>query len=126
MSELSAGLFDLTLDIDFAKATEFGLYVHGQPIKYSVMEQTLSVGTLSAPLKLTDRHLRLRILLDRSSVEVFADEGEVTFSFMTLDALDRDVTLFAKGGEITVNSLQANRLESIWLGRSYNQSDLSK
>jgi sucrose-6-phosphate hydrolase SacC (GH32 family) len=112
--ELTADLLDLTVNIDFSRAYEFGINVRGQTIKYSVSEQNLSVGSSYAPLKLADGTLKLRILVDRSSVEVFADRGEVTFSMVTLEPADASVSLFCKGGEIHVHSLAANHLESIW------------
>jgi fructan beta-fructosidase len=112
--ELRADLLDLRAEIKSVGAEEFGITVRGQIISYSVAQQTLQLGSLSAPLKLPEGTLRLRILVDRSSIEVFADEGEVTFSVMTLEDADHDVSLFSNGGEIRVVSLEANRLESIW------------
>src|SRR5260370_19777102 len=52
--------------------------------------------------------------MDRSSIEVFADEGQVTLSEVTLENPNQDVTLVAGGGGMRVVSLEANRLESIW------------
>ena len=120
LPDLNADLLDLSVDIDFGKANEFGIDVHGQTIKYSVAEQTLSVGSFSAPLILTSGTLSLRILIDRSSVEVFADRGEVTFSLVTLEPSDHSISLFSKGGDINVSSLKTSRLESIWLDHKAN------
>lgn len=112
--ELHADLLDLRAEIRLAGAEEFGITIRGQNIRYSVAEQELNVGSASAPLKLPAGTLRLRILVDRSSIEVFADEGEVTFSVMTLEDSGHDVGLFSNGGEIHIVSLEANHLESIW------------
>jgi len=73
-------------------------------------------------LKLSNKSLRLCILVDRSSIEVFADQGEVTLSAITLANSDRNVSLFSEGGSMRVISFEANRLESIWLGHNGTDS----
>ena len=118
--ELRVELLDLQTEIKLAGAQEFGISVRGQIIRYSVADQALHLGSVSAPLKLPEGRLRLRILVDRSSLEVFADEGEVTFSIVTLENADNDVSFFSNGGEIRVVSLEANHLESIWRMREAN------
>ena len=115
---LNGDLLDLQAEIKPHGATEFGITVHGQEIRYSVADHRLQMGTASAPLELIGDTLRLRILVDRSSIEVFADDGEVTISTVILDSMNKDVGLFSKGGEATVVSLEADHLESIWLGDS--------
>jgi fructan beta-fructosidase len=110
-------LLDIRLEIEPGAATDFGLIVRGQPVRYSVPQQTLTVGSDSAPLILADRRLRLRILVDRPSIEVFADEGQVTISAVYLEGnTNQDIRLVAAGGNMRVNSLVVSRLESIWLG----------
>jgi sucrose-6-phosphate hydrolase SacC (GH32 family) len=118
LPELHADLLDIRTEIKSAGAQEFGITIHGQIIRYSVAEQKLWVGSASSPLKLSGGTLRLRILIDRSSIEIFADEGEVTFSMVTLENTDKAVSLFSKGGPIRVVCFEVNRLESIWLNRS--------
>jgi len=81
-------------------------------------DQTLRLGTASAPLKLTGDTLRLRILVDRSSIEAFADHGQVTIAAIALEQPDHKVSLVAGGGAMRVVSLEANRLEAIWLGHN--------
>src|SRR3984957_13656280 len=118
MPEIDADLLDLRAEIKSIGATDFGLIVHGQSIRYSSTDQTLRLGTASAPLKLTGDTLRLRILADRSSIETFADSGQVTIAAITLGHPDQTVSLVAGGGPIRVVSLEANRLETIWPGSS--------
>lgn len=116
--EIKSDLLDIRVELELNTATDFGVIVRGHPIRYSVPQQTLTLGSESAPLKLSNKRLRLRILVDRPSIEVYADEGQVTFSAITLDNTNQDIRLVAEGGKVRVTSLEANRLESIWLGRS--------
>ncbi len=117
MSEIQDELLDLKTEIESAGAEEYGIAVHGQTVHYFPSRHELQVGSVTVPLTLADNKLRLRILVDRSSVEIFADEGEVTFSLVDLQKESQDVTFFARGGKIKVTKLEANRLESIWLDR---------
>jgi sucrose-6-phosphate hydrolase SacC (GH32 family) len=118
MPEINADLLDIRAEVRSAGATDFGLIVHGQLIRYSSTDQTLRLGTTSAPLKLAGDTLRLRILVDRSSIETFADYGQVTIAAITLNHPDHTVSLVAEGGAMRVVALEANRLESIWPGRN--------
>ena len=115
---INGELLDIRAEIERAGATDFGLVVHGQEIRYSTADETLRLGDVTGPLKLLTNRLRLRILVDRSSIEVFADRGQVTLSIISLASRsDTNARFFAEGGKIRVASLEANRLESIWLGR---------
>jgi fructan beta-fructosidase len=118
-SESIPGLQDSLLQLDVvmesAGATEFGLAVHGLHVGYSAVAHTLNVGSASAPLQLDNGRLHLRLIIDRSSVEVFTDPGTVSISTIVLAPVKGPVTFFASGGTARVDSLVADTLESIWL-----------
>ena len=60
-------------------------------------------------------NLKLRILVDASSVEVFADQGQVVLTDQVFpDGAATGVDAFADGGTATVMHLTAWRLKSIW------------
>jgi sucrose-6-phosphate hydrolase SacC (GH32 family) len=69
-----------------------------------------------APLVLPrGRDLTLRVLVDHSSVEVFADGGRPVLTDQVFPGASSDrVQLFADGGRATVRSLRIWRMESIW------------
>ena len=112
---LESELLDLRLIMESKGATEFGLRIQGQEIRYSAKEQMLYVHSASAPLALEGGQLRLRILVDRSSIEVFTSPGAVSISTVSLTHADEPITLISRGGRANVVSLVANSLESIWL-----------
>ena len=102
------------MDISRSKSVESHA-AHGQPIRYSVSEGVLSVGNASAPLKLADGKLHLQILLDRSSIEVFADHGQTSISRVVFpDGHDKSLSLTCDGGNVHVKDLDVSPLESIW------------
>ena len=115
VSALDGDLLDIRAVLEPTGARTFGLSAGGRRIYYSVGDRTLHFGDLAAPLTLEGNKLSLRILVDRSSVEVFAGHGEVTFSAITLtEERDKNLNLFAVGGKMRALTLDANRLESIW------------
>jgi fructan beta-fructosidase len=112
--EAREGLLDISTQMKPHRANEFGLTINGHAIHYSMVDQKLRLDSFSAPLKLTDGELRLRILVDRSSIEVFADQGQVTLSAVTLDNPNHGLALYTDHGSVQVLSLTLNHLESIW------------
>jgi fructan beta-fructosidase len=72
-------------------------------------------GVQRAPLAARHGKIRLRILVDWSSVEVFADRGQTVITDQIFPAATSDgIELFADGGSATVDSLTIRRLRSSW------------
>jgi sucrose-6-phosphate hydrolase SacC (GH32 family) len=114
LTDLRGELFDLAVDLDLGDATEVGLVVRGQRIAYHVKEEQLT-ALGSAPLALPDGRLTLRILVDRTSIETFADGGRVSLTGCCLPGQgDLGVSLYARGGAARVRSLVAYELNSAW------------
>ena len=59
--------------------------------------------------------IKMRILVDWSSVEVFANDGEIALSYQVFpdDAGDK-LELFVSGGEVRLVSLTINAIKSVW------------
>jgi fructan beta-fructosidase len=71
-------------------------------------------GRQTAPLP-PAKVVTLHILLDTSSVEVFAANGETVISDRVFPAVASDaIELFSKGGEAKVTSLHIWKLKSVW------------
>jgi sucrose-6-phosphate hydrolase SacC (GH32 family) len=118
LAELKGDLLDLTIDVEPKAATELGLRVRGLEIRYDVKRQTLSCGDRTAPIPLTEGKVRLRLLIDRTSVEIFAGGGLV---YMPMAAVPKKsdpagIELFAVGGDAVARSVEAHELTSIWPG----------
>ena len=68
-----------------------------------------------APLKLNGNSLRLDIVVDRDSVEVFADEGRVTMTNLVFPPANAErLEFFAQGGKAGVVSGSLWKLRSAW------------
>jgi len=73
---------------------------------------------LTAPLQpQADGTIRLHIFVNQSSVELFANEGEVTMTALMFPEPDSTgITLFVEGGTAVLERLTAWELTSIWQG----------
>ncbi|PWK79702.1 beta-fructofuranosidase/levanase [Mucilaginibacter oryzae] len=74
----------------------------------------LFAGKITAPVALKNGKLHLHIFVDRASVEVFANEGEMILSAATFPSEEQlGILLFSNGGPTNV-SLKAWELKTIW------------
>ncbi|WP_327586180.1 GH32 C-terminal domain-containing protein [Nonomuraea sp. NBC_00507] len=72
-------------------------------------------GVQTAPLKAENGKVKLRILVDWSSVEVFGGSGETVITDQIFpDPASTGVDVFAEGGTATLDHMQAWQLKSIW------------
>ena len=68
-----------------------------------------------APLAPQDGKITLRLLLDRLSVEIFANDGQVYMPMKQVQEGDAvAVEVFAKGGGAVVTGITVNELSSAW------------
>jgi fructan beta-fructosidase len=102
-------------------ADNFGFVVrldkknNGTEIMYNVKTSTLSFMGNSAIVEPIDGTLKLEILLDRSSVEIFVNDGKVVMSSCFAPAENATgIYLFNIGGEILVEKLEIYPMKSIW------------
>ena len=113
LAKISGGLFDIEMEIEPGKAAEFGLRLHQTAITYA-KGKVASLGA-SGPARLIDGKLKLRILIDRTSIEVFANGGELSMSSCFLPKkLKTPLELYAKGGDVAIKSLRVTKLKSAW------------
>ena len=73
------------------------------------------VPSVETTLKQTDGILHLRILADRTTIEVFADFGATLLSLGVIPQDDNySLAVSAKGGNARIVAMDYWRLESIW------------
>jgi len=110
-------LFDIDAEFEIGRADEFGFMIRGVPVVYNAKKNELSGGEVwtEAELKPIDRKIRLRILVDRVSIEVFANDGRVYMPIRAIPEGDeRGLEVFTKGGNVKISSLTVHELKSIW------------
>jgi sucrose-6-phosphate hydrolase SacC (GH32 family) len=115
LSGVNGELFDIDAEFEIGEADEFGLLINGFSIKYNVDKNQLSCGDSKAKLKPIDGNIRMRILVDRVSIEVFANDGRIYMPIRAIPEPDeRTLEVFTKGGKIKISSLKIHELMSIW------------
>jgi fructan beta-fructosidase len=114
-TDVRGELFDVSAELEPDGAEAFGLTVRGVPVTYDVKKQELACGGKAAPLAASDGRVRLRLLVDRGSVEVFGNDGRVALSAGVRPAEgERSVAVFSRGGNTRLRSLEVFELKSAW------------
>ncbi len=118
LSEIHGDVFEIIAEIHPMNASQFGFDIRGERLIYSVDNQSLTFMGSDAPLLPMDGKIRLRMIIDRNSVEVYANQGEVTFTKLFYpDPSNMNLEFFTKGGSARIESMEIYRLMSIWLKR---------
>lgn len=96
-------------------ATQIGLTVRGETIVYDVRQKTLTCLGHTAPLELESGKLKLRLLADRTSLELFANSGRVSLTSCFLPHPgEHALGLHIIGGNAHLLHLTATPLRSAW------------
>ena len=77
--------------------------------------EQLTCTDQKAALKPAGGKIRLRVLVDRASVDIFGNDGLL---YMPVGVIvpqeNRSVEVYAKGGTAQINSLEVHELKSAW------------
>lgn len=115
LSDISGELLEIQTEIEPGAAAEVGFTLRGIPVVYQAKDKTLSCRDQKARLSPVEGKIKLHILVDRTSVEVFPADGWVTMHLcLPLDPDNTSLELFARGGQARVQSLNLWKLKSIW------------
>ncbi|HCO92660.1 MAG TPA: 2,6-beta-D-fructofuranosidase [Phycisphaerales bacterium] len=115
ISGVKGELFDIDAEFETGIPDEFGFFINDFSVKYNVEKNQLSCEDSVAKLKPIDGKIRLRILVDRVSIEIFANDGRIYMPIRAIPESDeRTLEVFTKAGNIKISSLKIRELKSIW------------
>jgi fructan beta-fructosidase len=98
--------------------TTISLLLRGEPVTYTVADKKLTCLGRSAALAPLDGRIKLQILLDRTSIEVFGQDGCVSMTSCFLPRADaKSLALQTTGGPVKIISLKVCELRSAWKAR---------
>ena len=101
--------YDIWATIEVQTATAVTLMVRGMAIRYDVVGKTLTCDGRSAPLAMRDGKISLRVLADRTSLEIFAADGAI--SMLTAAKVGGGgIEVASEGGTARVLELRADEL----------------
>ncbi len=108
-------LFHIRATLRTDGVEKLGFAVRGTEVAYDVGEQRLGCLDKTAPVSPVEGVVRLELLVDRTSIEIFAGDGRV---YMPMGAIlpedNRSLHILAQGGPVKVQSLEVHYLRSIW------------
>jgi levanase/fructan beta-fructosidase len=115
VSGLSGELLDVEAEFEVRNASSVGLVLRGESVVYDVRAGSLACLGRSAPLAMEHGRVRIRALVDRTSLEAFGNGGRVSLTgcFLPLQK-ERAVSAFARGGPATLVTMRIHTLRSAW------------
>ncbi len=112
---LEGELWDIEMEVELAGASTLVIGIRGHNLEYRAGAQRLVFLGREAPLAPVRGRIQLRLLVDRTSVEVFGNGGQVSLSSCFLPRQrDRKITFHAEGGSARIVHLRAHTLRSAW------------
>jgi fructan beta-fructosidase len=121
LKKVDGDCLHIIAEFDMKTSDNFGLMLRhskkkpGTEVLYNVKRGTLSVLGSTVPLMPRDNKIKLEILLDRTSVEIYCNDGQAVISncFIPEEGSDK-IELFTNGGELGVVNLDVYKMNSIW------------
>mgnify|MGYP001116983070 FL=1 len=111
----SGDLFEIETAFRPEGATSLEFDLRGTPLVYDVERQDVVVGKVRTFVPRIDGVVRLRVFLDRGSIEVFANGGRTVVSVGAIpDDANRALGVAAKGGAVKLEKLTVHALRSVW------------
>ncbi len=115
LRDVSGDLFDIRAELAVVDANAVEFTIRGVPVVYDVKKEEIACAGKSAPLAPIAGRVRLRLLVDRGSIEVFGNDGRVALSVgIQPREDDRSLALLARGGTAEVRAFEVAELESSW------------
>ncbi len=113
LANVSGDLFDIQAEFAPGDARMFGFTVRGVPVLYDVEKREISCKNVKAPLNLVDGKVRLQLLVDRGSIEIFGNDGQVALSVGAIPADDNHaLEVFSRDGVTHLRSRLVVELNS--------------
>lgn len=114
LAGVKAELMDVLAEIDLGDATKVAINVRGAEVTYDVANRRLACKGCKAPLACPKGRLSLRILVDRNSIEVFANDGEVYMPVGVLNPRDNLSISASAEGDGAKADVTVWELKSAW------------
>jgi len=115
MAGFDGELYDVELKLEASPGSRIAIGFHGHRVLYDASGRTPNAFGKTAQLPPSDGPLDLRIVIDRTSMELFAREGRIVMSFAFVpDTTDFGLSLAAESGQASVTSWEVRELKSVW------------
>ncbi len=112
-----AELFDMEAEFSLDQPRKLVLDIVGRKVEYDAVEKWIALDGIRAPLDLSGKNLKLRIIVDRTSIEIFAQDGEVQICKVfrnPSNAAFKGITVTSEGGNAAVENAKIWEMQSVW------------
>ena len=80
-------------------------------------------------MKPINNKIKLQILIDRTSYEIFGNDGRIALSSCYIpktrnEKMETSIKFISSGGQMIIRRLEVNELKSIWDNYTFNLSEL--
>jgi sucrose-6-phosphate hydrolase SacC (GH32 family) len=113
LSSVKAELIDLS--IEFEPKNSIKLIIRGLEVAYDQKSGMFAFGTSKVAAPTIDGKVKLRVLLDRASIELFANEGAAVSTCYAVPEVGNYSISLSADGNTKINSLVINELKSSWI-----------
>jgi len=114
LSKLKGDLWDIEFEIEPKDASQIVLDIHGNHVTLDPSTGTVKSGDRTVHLSPERSRFELRALVDRTSFELFGNEGALSFTSCYLPSKGAPLSLSVVGGAAHLTSLTAHALKSAW------------
>lgn len=121
LKRIKGECFHIIAELDAKTSNNFGFMIRngrkdiGSEILYNVQNEIMYIFGTTVPLKLIDNKMSIEILIDRSSIEIFANGGQVTVTnnFNPVEGADGYI-LYTNGGELMIKQMDIYAINTVW------------
>jgi sucrose-6-phosphate hydrolase SacC (GH32 family) len=115
LSEIKGDLFDIKAKFNVENAEKIGFSIRGVPVVFNSKNNSVTCKDEESPCKPIDGKIKLRLLVDRTSIEIFINDGRYFMPMASIpDDDDLSLKVFCEGGDTEIISLEVNELNSAW------------
>lgn len=116
LAQIEDDVFEMIAEINLGTAKEVRINIRGEEAVYQAAKRQLTFMDSKVPVISTENKLKLHLIVDRNSVEIYVNQGEASITRLFYpNPSNKKLGLTAGGGFMSVASLELYRLESIWL-----------
>ena len=115
MADVKGDLLDIDAEFALGDAKEIVFTLRGQTVRYDVAKRSLQSNDSVTQLAPVEGKIKLRILVDRTTLEIFGNDGQASLTtFFNADPDRKDLALTAVGGTAKIVHLDVHELKSAW------------
>lgn len=115
LSVLNDDLYEIEVEFLPGKKSITVLDLRGVKISYNALKEEISLNEIKTQLKPEDGQINLKIFIDRTSIEIYANGGKVYMPLINIMPQENlNYSILVAQGESKVKSLKVHELSSIW------------